>query len=75
MKATVMTTGPGRDHRDRDGVEELPLGEPVELVHDAAVEERDDGQAAAEDERAGLGEVRADPPEHVASGAGPCEPA
>ena len=55
-----MTTGPGRDHRDRDRVEELPLGEPVELVDDAAVQERDDRQAAAEHERARLGEVERD---------------
>ena len=60
MKATVMTTGPGRDHRDRDRVEELALGEPVVLVDDAAVEERDDRQAAAEHERARLGEVERD---------------
>ena len=43
---------PRRDHRDRDRVEELPLVEPVELVDDPAVEERHDGEAAPEHERA-----------------------
>ena len=52
-----------RDHRDRDGVEELALGEPLELVHDGAVEERHDREAASEDERAGLGEAGRDLPE------------
>ena len=51
---------PGRDHRDRDRVEELPLGQPVVLVDDAAVEERHDRQAAAEHERARLREVEGD---------------
>ena len=70
MNATVMTTGPGRDHRDRDRVEELPLGEPVELVDHAAVQERHDRQAAAEDERAGLGEVPGDASRASGRGAG-----
>ena len=46
----------GRDHGHRDGVEELLIGEPAVLAHHAAVEKRHDGQAAAEDERARLGE-------------------
>ena len=60
MNATVMTTGPGRDHRHGDGVQELVLGQPAVLLDDALVEERHDRQAAAEDERAGLGEEEQD---------------
>ena len=62
-----------RDHRDGDGVEELPLRQPAELVHHAAVQERHDGESAAEHEGAGLGEVPRDLPE-PSSGAGPCSP-
>src|SRR5258706_2349429 len=48
------------DHRHRDRVDELSLREPVVLVHHAAIEERHDGEAAAEHESAGLGEEDAD---------------
>ena len=49
-----------RDHRDGDGVEELPLVQPAEVLHDAAVEERDDRESAAEDEGPGLREEKED---------------
>jgi hypothetical protein len=56
----VITTGPGRDHRDRDRVEELALVEPVVVVDDASVEERDDREATAKDEGPRDGEVPED---------------
>ena len=56
MNATVMTTGPGRDHRDGHRIQELLLGQPAELLDDALVQKRDDRQAAAEDEGPGLRE-------------------
>jgi hypothetical protein len=62
-----------RDHRDRDGVEELLIREPVEAIDDAAVEEGHDGEAAAEHERASLGEVPGDRPQRRARGWA-CEP-
>ena len=46
-----------RDHRDGHGVEELPLGEPAVLLHHAAVQERHDGEPAAEHEQPGRREV------------------
>ena len=48
MNATVITTGPGVIIATGDRVEELLLGEPVALDHHAAVQERHDGEAAAE---------------------------
>src|SRR5262249_56726414 len=48
--------GPGGDEAHGDGVEELAGGQPVVLDDHALAQERHDGQAAAEDERAGLGE-------------------
>ena len=55
--------GPRRDEGDRHGVEELLIVEPVEFLHHAAVEKRDDRQPAAEDEGARFGEVKEDSPE------------
>src|SRR5437899_10463462 len=52
MKPTVITTRPGVIHRYRHRVDELPLGEPVILVHHAAIEKRHDGEAAAKDKGA-----------------------
>src|SRR3989441_2260421 len=49
-----------RDHRDRDGVDELSLAEPVELLHYTSVEKRHDREAASEDEESGAGKVRQD---------------
>ena len=69
MKVAVMTIGPGGDQAHRDGVEELPVGEPVVIVHDALAQERHDGQAAAEDERAGLDEEPAQRQQGAAGGA------
>src|SRR5207244_4667763 len=51
-----------RYHGDGDGIEELPVREPVEALDDAAVEERHDGEPASEDERARLGEEPPDAP-------------
>src|SRR5712671_6843832 len=48
--------GPRRDHGDRDCVDELPLVQPVMLVDDPAVQERNDRKSAAEHECARLGE-------------------
>jgi len=53
-----------RDHRDGDRVEELPLREPMELLDDAAVQERHDREPAAEHEESCGGEVREYFPEH-----------
>src|SRR5262249_61135213 len=58
----------GCDHGDRDRIEKLPLREPLEPLHDPAVEERHDGEPAPEDERAGLCEIPPDSPERVARG-------
>src|SRR5216684_327458 len=41
---------PRRDHRHRHGIDELPLGEPMELLYHPAVQERHDREPAAEDE-------------------------
>jgi hypothetical protein len=54
MNVAVMTTGPGGDQAHRDGVEELPVVEPVVLGDDAFAQERHDRQPGAEGERAGL---------------------
>jgi hypothetical protein len=67
MNATVNHRA-GCDHRHGDGVEELTLGEPVEAVHHAAVEERNDRQPAAEDEGARLGEVPREPEQFALTG-------
>ena len=45
------------DHGDRHGIEELPLGQPVELVDHTPMEKGYDCQTAAEHERPCLGEV------------------
>jgi len=45
---------PWGDQAHRDRVDELAAGEPVVLGDDSCAQERDDGQAAAEDERPGL---------------------
>ena len=58
MNATVITTG--CDHGDGDGVGELLLRQPVEILDHTLVQEGHDGQAAAEDERARLGEEQQD---------------
>src|SRR5258706_1878888 len=50
---------PGGDQAHRDGVDELAAGQPVVLGDDSLAQERDDGQAAAEDERPGLEEEQA----------------
>ena len=56
MKATVITTGPGVIIATATASRNcLSVSQPV-LLHDAAVEEGHDGQAAAEHEGAGLGE-------------------
>ncbi len=64
----------GRDHRHRHRVQELSLVQPAELLDDAAVKEGHDGEAAAEDERPGLGEVPADPPQRRPAAGRPDEP-
>ena len=75
MKATVITTGPGRDHRDRDRVEELPLVEPAELARPrrrggtgtiARPLPNTNAPASAKYQR--------DRPERRSSAAGPCRP-
>ena len=53
------------DHGDGHGIEELLFAQPPELLHHALIEEGHDGQAAAKDERAGLGEEEQDLPEDV----------
>src|SRR5204862_4413329 len=65
----VMTTGPRRDHAHRDRVEELALGQPAEVVDHSLLEERDDGQARSECERARLGEEDPECHERVEVGA------
>src|SRR6266851_964264 len=50
---------PWGDQAHRDGVDELAAGQPVVLDDDSLPQERDDGQAAAEDERPGLEEEQA----------------
>src|SRR4029453_13617 len=50
-----------RDHRDCDGVEELPLGQPAEIVHHHSVEEGHDREAAAEDKGARFRETIGNP--------------
>jgi hypothetical protein len=55
-KVAVMTTGPGRDHADGYGVEELAVPQPVVLVHDVGLQEGHDHETAPEDEAAGLEE-------------------
>src|SRR6266851_2532097 len=47
---------PWGDQANRDGVDELAAGQPVVLGDDSLAQERDDGQAAAEDEGPGLEE-------------------
>src|SRR5437773_2446161 len=47
---------PRRDESHRHRVEELPVRQPVVLHDHALPEERHDGEATAEDERAGLEE-------------------
>src|SRR5262245_8353251 len=47
---------PGREQAHGNRIDELAAGEPVMLNDDAFAEERDDGQAAAEDEGPGLEE-------------------
>jgi hypothetical protein len=60
----------GDDHRPRcdqpyrHRVQELRVGQPVVLVNHAVTQERDDGQAAAEDERTGLNEEPAQRDQH-----------
>jgi hypothetical protein len=54
-KVAVMTTRP-RDHADRHGVEELAVAEQAVLVDHVGLQERDDDEAAPEDETARLGE-------------------
>ena len=63
MKPAVMMTGPGVIIH-RHGVEELPVVEPGERLDHAPVQERHDGQPAAEDERPRRREVPPDGPEH-----------
>ncbi len=46
---------PRSNHRDRDGIQELPVIEPGVFLHDAAVEKRHDGETAAEHKRSGFG--------------------
>src|SRR5439155_93325 len=46
--------GPRGDQPNGHGVEELPCRQPMVLVDHAFAEEGHDGEAAAEDERAGL---------------------
>src|SRR6266511_134345 len=58
MNATVITTGPG------ESIQELPLREPMELLHDAPVQERHDGEPAAEHEQPCGREVQEYFPEH-----------
>ena len=54
-----------RDHPHRDRVQELALVEPAVVAHDTLLEERHDGEARAEGERAGLEEEDAEREEHV----------
>src|SRR5689334_10082608 len=51
---------PGRDHRHRYCVDELALAQPLIIMHDPSVEEGNDCETAAENERAGLGEEGAE---------------
>src|SRR5207248_1972138 len=44
----------GSNHGDGDRVEKLAIGEPVVLLNDSAVEKWNNGEAAAENERARL---------------------
>src|SRR5256884_84075 len=46
------------------GIDELPLGEPVELADYSPVQERHDREPAPEHEEAGASEIRKDLPEH-----------
>ena len=55
----------GSDHGDGDGVEELVLVEPAELLHHALLQKRNDCQAAAEHKSAGLREKYQDLGEYV----------
>ncbi len=52
---------PGSDEAHCDGVEELTPVEPVVLLDHALAEEGNDGEAAAEDEGAGLEEEQEQP--------------
>ena len=53
---------PRADQAHRDGVDELPLGEPVMVVDEALVQERHDREPGSERERAGLCEEQAHRP-------------
>ena len=72
MKATVMTTGPGVIIATATASRNCRSVSQWKLVDDPAVKERDDRQAAAEDERARLGEVERDLPSsgQLTAGAG-----
>ena len=63
---------PRRDEPHRDGIEKLAFGQPVLLGDHALSEEGDDGQAAAEDEGAGLEEEEEESATRVAEPAGSC---
>ena len=60
MKPTVMTTGPGVIMATATASRNCWSSSQPILVDHAAVEKRHDGQTAAEDERAGLGEEQHD---------------
>src|SRR2546425_10764552 len=53
-----------RDHRDRDGADELSLADPVELLHYTSVAKRPDHEAAADVDEARVGTLRHDLPAH-----------
>jgi len=54
--------GAGRDHRDRDGIEELMLVQPVMRIDDATMQERHDRQTAAKDKQTRLHKEEEDRP-------------
>ncbi len=58
----------GGDHRHGDCVEELLVGEPVEVGDDATMQKGHDSKAAPKDEGAGFREVPADLPQGARAG-------
>ena len=73
MNPAVMTTGPGVIRPMAKGVEELALGEPVVLGDDPVAQQRNDGQAGAEDQGAGLQEEQSQGEQGSAGRRGPEE--
>src|SRR4029077_3253855 len=58
------------DHSDGDGNQEIPLAEPLILLDDTLLQERDDHEAAAEGESAGLEEEQEQLAEGGSAGGG-----